>query len=307
MTTTRVRRTLAVLLLLGLTTTVAACSGGGGDEAASGGAADGLAREVAPQAGQVESGSGGSPEQGGGANRTVVTVRAVIKTGEVAITRKDLGAARAELGDLVDSLGGLVDREETQHDRRGEISYASVVVRVPVATFEDAMARIRELGRVRHSDSQSKDVTQQVIDVDERVETLQNSLDRLQEYQSRAEDIDDLIRFEDQITQRESELQSLRAQQQYLADQTSMSTITVTMSTPEEYVPPPTALEDAGFLTGLEGGWNALKSTVVVVLTVVGAVLPFLAVLALLGLPAWILLRSRRPQPAVPADTPPAE
>ncbi len=58
----------------------------------------------------------------------------------------------------------------------------------------------------------------------------------------------ELLRYEDQITERQSELQSLKAQQSYLADQTSMSTITVYLSTPEKYVPPPDALEDAGFL-----------------------------------------------------------
>ena len=48
------------------------------------------------------------------------------------------------------------------------------------------------------------------------------------------------------------------ARRSYLADQTSMSTITVTASTPEKYVAPPSALQDAGFLAGLTGGWHAL-------------------------------------------------
>jgi hypothetical protein len=302
-------RSLPALLLLGLSLVfLAACSGGGADmsgpEAAGGTAREVPAEEEAfSEGGDRDGGAGDQP----GANRTLVTVRSVIKTGEVSLTRADLGAARRELGTLVDGLDGFVDSESTRHDRRGDVAYVTAVVRVPVSSFDAAMSGIRQLGRERHSDTRSKDVTREVIDVDERVETLQNSLNRLQDFQSDAEDIDDLIRFEDQITQRESELQSLRAQQAYLADQTSMSTITVEMSTPERSVPPPDGLDDAGFLSGLGDGWSALKSSVVVVLTVVGAVLPFLAVLALLGIPAWMLLRSRRPGPAVPAETGPAE
>mgnify|MGYP006181480377 CR=1 FL=1 len=57
-----------------------------------------------------------------------------------------------------------------------------------------------------------------------------------------AKDIEDLLRYEQQITQREAELQSLKAQQSYLADQTSMSTVTVYLSTPKAYVEPPGTL-----------------------------------------------------------------
>ena len=49
----------------------------------------------------------------------------------------------------------------------------------------------------------------------------------------------DLLDFEDKITTRQAELQSLTAQQSYLADQTSMSTITLSLSVPEKYVAPP--------------------------------------------------------------------
>ena len=85
---------------------------------------------------------------------------------------------------------------------------------------------------------------------------------------------------------------------------TGTRSTSVELSTPEKYVPPPDALQDAGFLSGLKAGWNALGDAVVVMLTVLGAVLPFLLVGALVGLPAWIglraLLRRRSPSPESP-------
>ncbi len=72
---------------------------------------------------------------------------------------------------------------------------------------------------------------------------------------------------------------------------------------PDKFVPPPGALDDAGFLAGLKSGWNALQDTVVVVLTVVGAVLPFALALALVGVPLVLLVRrTLRARPA--AETP---
>ncbi len=240
-----------------------------------------------------------------GANRTVVTVRSVIKTGEIALTAKDLDAARAKVDGLLVSLGGSIDSERSTHDRHGDLKRSTLVLRVPVDRFDTAMSRLADLGKVQHSDSAAKDVTTQVIDVDERVQTLQNSLDRLQSYQRKAANLEELIRFEQQITQRESELQSLKAQQDYLADQTAMSTISLYLSVPPEHVVPPGSLDDAGFLAGLKSGWHALTAAVVVVLTVVGAVLPFLVVLVLAGIPVWLLVRRtlRNRVPASPAPT----
>jgi hypothetical protein len=304
---TRVAAAGAATTLLVLTS---ACSGGGGADSMS--ASDAGAVSEKAGAGSVtrdgaDVGVVGAPQaqDGPGANRTVVTVRSVIKTGEIALTAKDLDATRAKVDGLLVSLGGTVDSERTVHDRHGDLKRSTLVLRVPVDKFDTAMTELADLGKVQHSDSAAKDVTTQVIDVDERVQTLQNSLDRLQSYQRKAANLEDLIRFEQQITQRESELQSLKAQQDYLADQTSMSTISLYLSVPPKHVEPPGSLDDAGFLAGLRSGWHALTAAGVVALTVVGAVLPFLVLLALVGVPLWLLVR-RTLRHRAPAGPPPA-
>lgn len=306
---TTLRRILVAAALMTLAFTVSACSGLSGGESATSdhGGAQAADAPAEPQDGAVSyEGAAGGPN---GANRTVVRLRSVIKTGQVAVTDKNLDAARERLDDVLTMLDGTIDSEQTQNDNEGRIERSTIVVRVPVGSFDAAMTALQGLGTVQHADSAAKDVTTEVIDVAERVQTLERSLDRLQEFQTRAADIDDLIRFEEEITRREAELQSLKAQQAYLQDQTSMSTITLRLSTPDKYVPPPDALEDAGFLTGLKSGWNALVDTVVVVLTVVGAMLPFAVTLGLLIVPAWILvrrsLRSRAATPPAPAAASP--
>lgn len=300
---TTLRRGIAGAALAALALMATACTGGGDSESAADAGGE-VVREVAPglAGGDTASGGSGAP-QVDGVNRTVVKVRSVIRTGEIAVTNDDLDEAREELDDVLLALDGIIDSESTQHDRKGRIERSTLVVRVPVDRFKAAMTALQGLGTAQHSDSSSKDVTTEVIDVDERVETLENSLDRLQRFQRAAAGIDDLIRYEQQITEREAELQSLKSQQAYLADQTSMSTITLYLSVPDKFVPPPGALDDAGFLAGLKSGWNALQDTVVVMLTVVGAVLPFALALALVGVPLALLVRrTLRSRPA--AETP---
>ena len=304
---TRSLAAAAAVAVLGLTS---ACSGGAdtmSTDAPAGGAVDEGAVADRDGIGVPQPATGEDSQGAPGVNRTVISVRSVIKTGEIALVDDDLDATRAEISGLLVSVGGIIDSESSAHDKDGDLKRTTLVLRVPVDKFETAMTSLADLAKVQHFDTASKDVTTQVIDVDERVQTLQNSLDRLQAYQRDARDIDDLIRYEQQITQREAELQSLKSQQSYLADQTSMSTITVYLSTPKAYVEPPSALDDAGFMAGLKSGWDALVSTVVVALTVVGAVLPFAGVALLVGIPVWLLvrrtLRARTPAPA-PAGPP---
>ena len=70
-----------------------------------------------------------------------------------------------------------------------------------------------------------------------------------------------MIRLESEIARREANLASLQAQQRYLDDQTSLSTIARHDARARRRgaaAAKDDPLEDAGFLTGLQNGWNAL-------------------------------------------------
>jgi hypothetical protein len=293
------RNCLAVLLLAAVVA-LGACTGGVGDSSES---ADAGADSAAGA--DDRSAAGDSSTGPVGANRSQVRTKAVILTAEIDLTSEDLDDVRADVQRLLTAMGGSVDNETTTNDSGGRVERSTLVLRVPVDRFRGAKEALERLGRLRSSDQSRKDVTTEVIDVDERVQTLQNSLDRLQRFQRQATDVGDLLRYEDQITQRQSELQSLTAQQSYLADQTSMATITLHLSTPA--AAPPGALDDAGFVTGLVKGWHALGDVVVVGLTVLGAVLPFLVAGSLLLVPGWWLWRGllRRRSAAGPEPTEP--
>jgi hypothetical protein len=290
---------LLVPLLAGVVGLVVLSGCSGGQESSSASSAD----SAAASRGAAGSAAGGVADRAAPptARRAVPATRAVVRTGRVALIGEDLDRTTRAVRALLREVGGTVDRADSDQDVHGRTERSTLVLRVPVARFEVTLGRLEGLGRLRSSTQAEKDVTTQVIDVAERVQTLQNSLDRLQRFQRAAGDAGDLVRFEQQITTRQSELQSLVAERSYLADQTSMSTITVVLTRPEVTVAAPGALDDAGFVAGLAGGWRALGDVVVVVLTALGAALPFLVAGALLGLPAVLLVRAlRRRRAATP-------
>jgi hypothetical protein len=302
MTITR-SRSLATAAVLGLVVLTGCGAGGGSGE--SGSMAPGRAALAAPSAAPAASAGGFTADKASGVSVDVET-RAVIKTGDIAIRTAQPQLARDRVDDLLTRLQGTVDDEQTVYDKHGQILDSHLMLRVPVASFTTAVDALERLGTVVHSTSTGKDVTTQVIDVQQRLKTLGISLGELNSFQRHAANIDQLLRFEDAITQRRGEYQSLKAQRDYLTNQTNMSTISLDISVPPTHVSPPGPLAHAGFLTGLRHGWAALTGTVVVVLTAVGAVLPFAVLMALVGVPLWWWVRrALRTRPvAAPAEAP---
>jgi hypothetical protein len=303
----------AAALLLGLT----GCSGGGADQAsptatdqvAAGGgggapAEDGaVARDAAEEPAASQAG-------GGGAKSAVqfLTQQALIKTGAVALRSDDVGKTRYDVQVLVDEHNGQIADDQTETDKTGAPLRARMVLRVPVDQFDDVMGKLARLATLASTTTTSEDVTTQLIDVEARIKVQQASVDRVRQLLARAQTIRDIMAIESEVSRRQADLDSLTQQEAYLKDQTSMSTIKVDIEREPDAVAPKKKDDDSGFLAGLAAGWSGLKTSVVAVATVVGAVLPFSVVALVLGLPVWLLVRRlRRTPPPAPAPVPSGE
>ncbi|HSU01221.1 MAG TPA: DUF4349 domain-containing protein [Nocardioides sp.] len=290
-------RTRAAGLLTAITmTALAACSAsdGGGDAATSeSSSADGSSGGSSSRLGDTTSGA--DSDGGTSAPRAVPAVeRSVIATGAISLTSKDVGEARREVQRIVDAQGGDITEENTETDDDGDTTYVRLVVRVPSAAFGTAMVALEEAGVLRSSTRGSDDVTTQVIDTRVRVRAQEASLERVELLLAEARSLKDIIWIESQLTDRQAELDSLKSQQSWLADQTSLSTITVDISTGPARVEEKDDDEPAGFVAGLRGGTKALGASVAVIATLLGALLPFAVLALVLGLPVWLVVRRRR-------------
>jgi hypothetical protein len=220
--------------------------------------------------------------------------RSVISNGTVSLAGKDVGTTRQDVQRVVDAQGGEITDETTETDSDGDTAYVRMVVRVPSRKFGETMSALEQVGVLRSSSRGSEDVTTQVIDTGARVRAQEASLRRVELLLADASDLKDVIWIESQLTSRQAELDSLKSQQSWLADQTSLSTITVDISAHQVVEDEPEEERPAGFLAGLDGGSKAMGTLFTVVTTAVGALLPFAALAAVLGLPVWLVVRRRR-------------
>ena len=234
------------------------------------------------------------------------TVPAIISTGVVSLRSRDVGSIGFDVQEILAEHRGTIDDERTQTDEKGSIERSKLVIRVPAAEFADTMDQLEKVGTLRSSSRQSEDVTTQVIDNAVRIRAQEESLRRVEALLARATNIRTIISIEAQLSRRQADLDSLKSTQAYLADQTSMSTITVLMErTPAAVHQKKT--EKAGFVSGLSDGWDALQAVASGLALLLGRLLPFLVVLAVLGIPGllmWRRLRRREPVEPAPVEEP---
>ena len=277
------RAVLAPVVLLAALTAGCA-SDGGSDSDSSSDAAGSVTAESAD-------GSGDRPASGG-ARRTAVTTEAMIFTGTVELHGKDVTDARLDVLEVMDRYAGEVAQEETGTDDDGELAHARLVLRVPSADFGKAMTDLEGVAELDSSSRGSEDVTTQVIDNHVRVRAQARGLRRVEKLLDRADNLSEIVAIEATLTRRQADLDSLKSQQAYLADRTTLATITVTIEhrgaagSSDESV--------SGFLAGLASGWHGVTTFVSGVLTTFGLLLPFALLVGLVGTPLWLATRAVR-------------
>jgi Domain of unknown function (DUF4349) len=261
--------------------------GGGGSSSAKSDSGVAPAAAVPPADGSTAGGSGGPSVQ----------QQKVISTGNVQLRSGDVGQAIFDVRKVIDEYRGVIGEDDTETDKDGAPLRSRMVVRVPTADFDHAMTDLEKVGTLVSSKRQSQDVTTAVLDMDARVEAQRRSIERIQVLFDNATSIKDVVSVESELSRRQADLESLEAQQRYLADQTSLSTITLSVERTSKAQPQPKHDDEAGFISGLSGGWGALMTFLVGASTVAGVLLPWLVLALVLAIPGWPVLRRLRRRP----------
>ena len=219
-----------------------------------------------------------------------VTDRQLIHTADMSVRVDDVSEAADLAKALTVEADGYVARENLSTPEEGSPE-GSLTLRIPNEDYESALDELAELGDRSTLERSVEDVTEEVADVESRIESSEAALETLRGYLDEADDVDDLLRVEGEIQERQESLESFQARLESLENQTSYSTVNLTLMPPATYLEQP-AEDSVGFLGGLERGWLALVGLAQGLSVVVGWLLPFAMLAAVLG--AWPLWQWRR-------------
>ncbi len=213
---------------------------------------------------------------------------------------RNVETAASRATSITESAGGYVSGEHTSLSRNRSVrAMVSIQLKIPVSAYPATLAALGGLG-VKQSESQrAHDVTQAVADVSSRVTSAKATIVQLRTLLARAGTVSGLLSVQNQISQEEASLEALQSQQRALASETTYATVSMIIlgPAPVQHHRHHHGKAATGFLSGLIAGWHALGKVTVRVLTVAGAVLPFIVILALLAAAAyaaWRRLARRR-------------
>jgi hypothetical protein len=326
------RRTSALVAAAGLCTLlVAGCSGGGGSHSSAepaqqggGGSAQAATSEQgrADLAGPESAGSSGSDDTGSSnratssdpAAKQAVDVaqadRKLIRTADLTIRVDKVKESVVRVHRILTAAQGYVVDEQVGGDddlrtspSRDFGGHATITLAVPAERLDAVLGQLADVGTVTERSTTSTDVTKDYVDTASRIATMQTSVDRLRRLMRDATDLDQITQLESALTTREATLESLKSQMSSLKTQVAMSTVTVTLSTTAVPVAP-ASTGPSGFVEGLSAGWHAFTSAVAAVVTVLGVLVPFVALALLVGTPVLVWLRRRRSATVSGGSTP---
>lgn len=314
-TGSRVGYTSVVAGLLGVMLVAGCAADSGSDDAA---AADyELAQEDAAYDSADMAGDGAGADAGGAeaydealeqsgsaVDPAAAGARMVIQTGWISLVSDDpVATANAVVG-IVTASGGRTDNRSVVAASEYQKPSASLTVRIPADALDGVLEQISSQGDLLESSISAEDVTLTGQDLDARIEAKELSVERLENLLAGATTSEDIINAEQTLTQRQSELEQLKAERAWLGEQVALSTISVSISLPDDVpVTPPT-----GFTGGLSNGWDALTGSLVTMMAVVGYLLPWLVIIGLVvALVVWARRRWGTPKQAEANQNKPAQ
>jgi hypothetical protein len=294
---TSTRKLLAVgvvglLLAAGCSSANSQNSGSAGSAPISdgGGPADTAGEKAAPPGTDMS-----AAQQNGQPNaKAPVFDRAIIYTGQITVRVEHVDVSAEQIRSLATSSGGFVASEKSASGDGGR-DESTITIRVPAAKFGDVLDQIGKAGDELERSISTEDVTEQVADLDAQITATRTSVDSVRRLLAQAKDLNQILLLEKELTTRQATLDSLVGKKRRLDEQVALSTVTVSLLGPEiPYMP--RKAEEPSFLGGLRSGWNAFLGVLKVASAVLGFLIPFLVVAALVGVPViWWVRRKRRP------------
>ena len=150
----------------------------------------------------------------------------IIRTGSLQLEVADVTAAVSAGRSAIQGMGGYIGASQQYSD--GENVVATISYRVPADRWEDALDALRALGNQVGEQTDSADVTGQIVDLDARIRNLRASETALVKHLADAARIADVLEIESRLSEVRGQIEQLSAQKASLDDQVAYATLTVT-------------------------------------------------------------------------------
>lgn len=228
---------------------------------------------------------------------------AAVAAAPAATNRKIIYSASIEL--VVEDFTGVPDRvvalvkqfEGYVADSRlsgasGKSRSGTWKVRVPVERFESFVNSAKGLGELVSVGTDSQDVSEEYYDVEARVRNKTKEEERLIKLlEERPGKLEDVIAIERELSRVREEIERMQGRMRVLTDLTSLTTVTLTINEIKNYEPPQAPTLATRIRRAFGGSIDAMQDLGEGLLVAAAALVPWLPLLALLGIAFFWLAR----------------
>lgn len=215
--------------------------------------------------------------------------RMIIRTANLTLVAEAPDAAARKVTAHVEQVKGYV--VETKNDGGSGWKRVTVKVRVPSASFDAALETFRGLGEVSSEQVLGQDVTEEFVDLGARLGVQRALENRMVELLAESKTVEDTIRVESELARIREVIETMDGRSRFLADQTAMSTIDVTIGSKS-------VSTEKGFgseIAAAFGDAGEIMETVVAgLIRVVAALIPIAIVVGLFLFGLLAVLRRRK-------------
>ncbi|MFF2753159.1 DUF4349 domain-containing protein [Psychrobacillus sp. NPDC058041] len=155
--------------------------------------------------------------------------RMIIHKAIISTNVKNLANAQNNIEQKVKKYGGYIV-ESNVHRLDDQTSSGNMIVRIPEKHFETFLSDAEEVAsKVLERNVTGQDVTEQYVDLTSRIKSKRVVEERLLEFMKKAEKTEDLLKISSDLASVQEEIEVIVGKIKYLENQTSFSTVEMTM------------------------------------------------------------------------------
>ncbi len=165
-------------------------------------------------------------------------------------------------------------------------------VRVPVGQFEAFVEGVTKLGVPQRNSIDSKDVTEEYYDLEARVKNKKVEEQRLLKHLEKSTGkLEDILAVEREIGRVRGEIEQQEGRLRLLANLTTLTTVSITIQEIKNYIPPRAPTFASTIASTFSSSLDALIAFGKGLVLVAIALAPWLPVIAVVVVPAWLVIR----------------
>lgn len=217
--------------------------------------------------------------------------RKIIRNGDLSMEVGNPSESQRRIASIAEAHGGFVvtsDATERQgNDQTRPELIVKVAVRVPAAQFNATIEEIRGVGsRVMQEKITGQDVTEEYIDLEARIRTKQALEAQFMEIMKQAKNVSDALEVQRELGNVRTEIEQLEGRRRFLENQSSLSTINVTLQSPTPLV------STSGFYYSVKQAFaDGVDLAAAITLFLIRALITLLPVALFIFLPLGLLVR----------------